>query len=148
MAPGPAVYTASVIATDLGRAGGTVKAEDGFQATMALPKGLGGKGVSTAKGANPEVLFAAGYATCFMGALQLTAAQRKLTLPRDVTVRAVVELHKADDVGFSLATVLRVHAKGLSQTQADELVRAAHDVCPYSKAVRASIPVRLLAVVT
>jgi Ohr subfamily peroxiredoxin len=130
-------YTAVVTATGEGRNGGRVTADDGLlDATLAIPKALGGAGGAT----NPEQLFAAGWASCFMGAIRRAAAQRKTRL-NGLTVAAEITLHHGDDGEFNLSAVLRTELSGIDQNTADELSAAAHQICPYSKATRGNIPV-------
>jgi osmotically inducible protein OsmC len=131
------LYTATATATS-GR-DGKVRSDDGvldFQ--LSIPKGLGGPGGA---GSNPEQLFAAGYAACFGGALGLVAGQKKVKMgPAHVTAK--VSIGK-DDTGFGLAVALEGHFPELAREQAQALMEAAHQVCPYSKATRGNIEVTL-----
>ncbi|WP_333586856.1 organic hydroperoxide resistance protein [Phenylobacterium sp.] len=128
----------STSARAVGGREGHVQTPDGqVNLTLAMPPELGGKG----GGANPEQLFAAGYAACFESALRFVARQQKLPL-KDAAVTATVELHPRDG-GFQLGVALAAEISGLDQTAAEELVEAAHKVCPYSHAVRGNIDVRL-----
>ncbi|GAA4617070.1 organic hydroperoxide resistance protein [Actinoallomurus liliacearum] len=130
-------YTAFVTATGEGRNGGRVTADDGLlDLALAIPNELGGAGGAT----NPEQLFAAGWASCFMGAVKRAAAQRKVRL-RGLTVAAEITLHHGDDDEFELSAVLRLELSGVDQETADELGAQAHQICPYSKATRGNIPV-------
>lgn len=118
---------------------GQAQSDDGLLNTkLAAPKALGGKGDAT----NPEQLFAAGYAACFMSALKLIASQQKQKLPAESTLRAEVGIGKVE-AGFSLDVDLFVTLPGLEQQLAEQLVTAAHKVCPYSNATRGNIDVRL-----
>lgn len=131
------VYTAEVTSTG-GRTDGRARSTDGnLDVKVAIP-GSGGDGT------NPEELFAAGYAACFGSAVFLTARRMRLD-PGDVAVRARVHLGKAGDGGFGLAAELDVTIPGADQATADEIVRRAHDVCPYSRATRGNIEVELTA---
>jgi lipoyl-dependent peroxiredoxin len=98
---------------------------------------------SNKPGTNPEQLFACGYAACFGGAVSFVAGQKKIDTGT-VTVASEVSLHK-DDSGFSISAVLDIQLPKLDQAQAADLVRAAHQVCPYSKATRNNISVTLKA---
>ncbi|MFD8384545.1 organic hydroperoxide resistance protein [Streptomyces sp. NPDC059679] len=134
-----ATYTAVVTATGEGRNGGRVAADDGLlDTTLAIPKELGGAGGAT----NPEQLFAAGWAACFMGAVRRVAAERKTGL-KGVAVTAAVTLRHDDADEFGLSAVLRVELSGVDQRTAEELGAGAHQVCPYSKATRGNIPVTI-----
>ncbi|MRX71991.1 Ohr family peroxiredoxin [Bacillus lacus] len=132
------LYTAKVNAT--GGRDGRVQSEDGFiDLPLTMPKGLGGSG---AEGTNPEQLFAAGYAACFDGALNLVARNEKVKVGK-TTVTSDVSIGKDTDGGFKLSVVLEVEVPDVSREQAEELVEKAHGVCPYSKATRGNIDVEL-----
>lgn len=94
-------------------------------------------------GTNPEQLFACGYAACFGSAVQHVARQQKLDTG-DVDVQADVQLNQ-DEQGFSIAVDLNVTVAKLDAKTAEKLVNDAHQVCPYSKATRGNIEVRLKA---
>lgn len=131
------LYKAVVTAT--GGRDGQAQSDDGLlQTKLAAPKALGGKGDAT----NPEQLFAAGYAACFIGALKFVAGQNKQSLPVDTSIRAEVGIGKIEG-GFGLDVDLFVSLPGLAAEQAEQLVTAAHQVCPYSNATRGNIEVRL-----
>lgn len=106
--------------------------------TLARPKELGGKG----DGVNPEQLFATGYSACFLSAMQFVAGQQKVTLPADTTVSADVGIGPIAH-GFGLDIDLVAKIPGWPQDKALELVKKAHEVCPYSNATRNNIPVSL-----
>jgi Ohr subfamily peroxiredoxin len=91
-------------------------------------------------GTNPEQLFAAGWSACFEGALAFVAGQRKIQLPSETEIDAEVDLRMGDD-GFSLAARMNVSIPGIDDALARELVEAAHQTCPYSKATRGNIDV-------
>ncbi|GAA3775234.1 Ohr family peroxiredoxin [Streptomyces chiangmaiensis] len=134
-----ATYTGVVTSTSEGRNGGRVVAEDGLlEATLAIPKELGGAGGAT----NPEQLFAAAWSSCFVGAVKRAATQRKVTL-KGVSVEAAVTLHHDDPSEFGLSAVLKLELSGVDQRTAEELGAAAHQLCPYSKATRGNIPVTI-----
>ncbi|MCC5450563.1 organic hydroperoxide resistance protein [Rheinheimera sp. UJ51] len=131
------LYKAVVTAT--GGRDGQVNSDDNLLSSkLAAPKALGGKGDAT----NPEQLFAAGYAACFIGALKFVAGQQKLALPADSTIRGEVGIGKIEG-GFGLDVDLFINLPGLAADQAEQLVAAAHQVCPYSNATRGNIEVRL-----
>ncbi|RJQ79469.1 organic hydroperoxide resistance protein [Pseudonocardiaceae bacterium YIM PH 21723] len=135
-----ALYTATATATGNGR-GGHVKSTDGVLDTdLSVPQGLGGGGGT---GTNPEQLFAAGYSACFHGALQLVARQQKVAL-KDSSVTAEVSIGKQGE-GFGLAVNLTATLPGIEAGQAQALVEAAHQVCPYSNATRGNIEVNIKA---
>ncbi|CAM4047816.1 organic hydroperoxide resistance protein [Kibdelosporangium persicum] len=137
------VYVGVATSTGDGRAGGRASTNDGLlDVFLAIPKEMGGPGGAT----NPEQLFAAGWASCFHSALKAIAAQRK-TRVTDSAVVAEVEVHATPEGGFSLSAALHVELSGVDQATADQLVEAAHAVCPYSNATRGNIPVAIDATV-
>lgn len=106
---------------------------------------LGTPGSTSNPKANPETLFAAGYAACFQGALQNRAATRGVDTS-DSTVTATVSFGPSADGGFGIAVALEVEIPGVDQAQAKELLELAHQFCPYSKATRDNIVVTLASV--
>ncbi len=132
------LYTTKASATG-GRAG-NAKSEDGvLDVTLTVPKALGGDG---ATGTNPEQLFAAGYSACFLGALKNVAGKEKVKIPEDTTVTATVGVGPRDDgTGFGIDVSLSVNIPGLDKATAEDLVKKAHIVCPYSHALRTSTEV-------
>lgn len=135
----PALY--STQARAVGGRAGHVQSDDGLLSLdLAMPKELGGKGGAT----NPEQLFAAGYAACFESAMRFIAGKQKLPL-QDASVTATVSLHTNAQGGFVLGVSLAAETKGLDQAAAEALVSAAHQVCPYSNAIRGNIEVALSA---
>ena len=110
-------------------------------ALISLPALVAAPRPGTAATTNPEQLFASGYAACFSSALQHVARVQKLkTGP--VTVQANVSIGPVGGV-FGLDVELVVTVPELAKEQAEALVRAAHEVCPYSNATRGNIPVAL-----
>lgn len=94
-------------------------------------------------GTNPEQLFAAGYAGCFGQALLAMASKEGLKASH-IGVNVDVNLHK-DDSGFSLSVKLDAQTEGITQQEAEKIVKLAHEICPYSKATRGNILVTLAA---
>lgn len=134
------LYTAKAV-SDGGREG-TVRIENTpLQFQMAKPLELGGSGKS---GVNPEQLFAAGYAACFESALSHVALRHKLTL-NSTSVAVEVGIGPNNQGGFKLAVSLTATVSGVDQPTAEELVREAHLVCPYSNAIRGNVEVTLSA---
>lgn len=128
-------YTTEAIATGAGRNGHTRTTDGVVDFDLAFPTELGGSG----DGANPEQLFAAGYAACFHSALQGAARRAKVQLG-DSSVGARVTLVKSED-GFGLEVELEVIIPDMPHDEAQQLANAAHERCPYSKATRGNIPV-------
>jgi Ohr subfamily peroxiredoxin len=87
-----------------------------------------------------ERLFGAAWSACYLGALQLAAAQKKVALPATPSVDATINLNRGDD-GFFLSAKLEVAVPGVERSVAQSLVEAAHEICPYSKATRGNIDV-------
>tara|TARA_E500000318_G_scaffold14854_2_gene14682 strand:- start:79756 stop:80181 length:426 start_codon:yes stop_codon:yes gene_type:complete len=137
----PSLYTTRVAST--GGRNGHAKSEDGLiDMQMTVPPSLGGKGDKP----NPEVLFAAGYAACFGNAVIFVAKDKGIELaPEDVKTTAEVELFSTDAGEFRLRVHLDNEIKGVDQSQAEDLVKTGHDVCPYSNATRGNIEVTLSA---
>jgi lipoyl-dependent peroxiredoxin len=134
------LYTA--VATAHGGREGHVKSDDGFlDVDLRLPKSMGGPGGA---GTNPEQLFAAGYAACFESALRLVARLQKKPL-KDAHITAHVTLSATDDGKYTLGVELHGQLEGLSKDEATTLLQAAHEVCPYSRATRGNIDVKLVA---
>ena len=100
------------------------------------PKETGGPGTGT----NPEQLFAVGYAACFEGALGVVAERRKAEAG-DVAIDSRVALITTEERGYNVAVELDVVLPSVEDSLAVELVRAAHEVCPYSNATRGNVEV-------
>jgi lipoyl-dependent peroxiredoxin len=130
------LYTAA--ATSTGGRDGRARSDDGtLDLAIAPPKALGGSGAGT----NPEQLFAAGYSACFGSAIGAVSRIKKLT-PGPFTVSAKVTLGTIGQ-GYGLAVELDVDFAELPNDQAEALVAAAHQVCPYSNATRGNIEVNV-----
>ena len=131
-------YTAKATAT--GGREGVAKSDDGrLNVNLSTPKGLGG---DDGQGTNPEQLFAAGYAACFIGALKFVAGSEKIALPSDTYINSEVSIG-AIDAGFGIAVKLAVSLGDMDKAAAQALVENAHQVCPYSNATRGNIEVEL-----
>ena len=132
------VYSTESTATGGGR-DGHVKSDDGrIDLDTRPPKAMGGSG----EGTNPEQLFSAGYAGCFLSALRLVAGKAKVKLDDATTVTVQIGLGTdSSDGGFGLTAKIVGYLPGLDQGDASDLVEAAHEVCPYSKATRGNIDV-------
>lgn len=130
------LYTARVSASS-GRVGRVVSDDGALQLTLAAPHELGGSG----RGTNPEQLFAAGYAACFGSAIAHVARVQKLSTG-PVTVCAEVSL-TASAQSCALAIALEVEIPELDPEQAQELLTAAHSVCPYSRAIHGNLELEI-----
>jgi len=137
-----ALYTAHAHATG-GREGSAASDNKAVDVKLTTPKELGGNG---APGANPEQLFAAGYAACFLGAIKFVAAQDKVKIAEDSKVESTVGIGKRDDgTGFGLVVTLKATLPGVDRAVAEDLVKRADVVCPYSHATRGNIQVDISA---
>jgi Ohr subfamily peroxiredoxin len=134
------LYTAEAHVTG-GRADGHGTSSDGnLEVDLRLPKELGGQG----DGTNPEELFAVGFAACFEGALGVVG-RRAHEEVGDVAIDSKVMLLPTQERGFKLAVELDVSLPSVDDQAKAEMVRAAHQVCPYSNATRGNIDVTLTA---
>lgn len=133
------LYTAS--ATAVGGRNGSVKSSDGvLDLKLAYPKELGGPGGAAT---NPEQLFAAGYAACFENALLRVARERKQPI-RESNVTAHVTIGRNEQNFFELAVTLEVSVPDRDKAEIHELAKIAHEeVCPYSRATRGNIEVKV-----
>ncbi len=132
------VYTAT--ATSTGGREGTSKSSDGvLDVKLTTPKELGGNG---AVGTNPEQLFAAGYSACFIGAMKVAAGKQKIVLPAETSITAKIGIGPIP-AGFSIQAELNISVPGLEKAKVEEIVQAAHQICPYSNATRGNIDVTL-----
>ena len=133
------LYTAQATATG-GRAGKVESSDGVVKFDLSMPKSLGG--TETPGTSNPEQLFAAGYAACFAGAVGLVARNAKVDVKGGVEVTSRVSIGK-DEGGLGLAVELTTRLPGVDRATAEKLVHEAHKVCPYSKATRNNIEVKL-----
>ena len=132
------IYTAQ--ATAVGGREGHARTSDGrVDVALDVPREMGGSG---GPGTNPEQLFATGYAACFQSALLRIAAGRKLDL-RDSRITARVGIGVSQNGGFGLAAALDLDAPELTREEGLDLMRRAHQDCPYSRATRGNIEVTL-----
>jgi lipoyl-dependent peroxiredoxin len=132
------IYTTSAVASGNGRDGHIASLDGLLAADVRMPPELGGQGGAT----NPEQLFAAGYAACFHSALKLVAGAEAADTS-DSEVVADVSLGALDSGAFGLAVSLEVSLPALEPADAKALVERAHEVCPYSNAVRGNVAVSL-----
>lgn len=131
------LYTAHGSAT--GGRDGKGRTDDGkVDVTLSVPKEMGGMGTGT----NPEQLFSVGYSACYLGALKFVAGKEKIKVDDNAKVSANVGIGERDDKqGFGLTVDLEVSLPGIDKAKAEELVKKAHVVCPYSHATKGNITV-------
>jgi osmotically inducible protein OsmC len=127
--------------TSVGGRNGHTQADDGLiSVDLSIPKSMGGPGRPNTS--TPEHLFAAGYAACFGSACEFVSRQMKI-IPKSITVKSAVGIGEAPGGGFGLQVELAVELTGVSQADAEKIVAAGHQVCPYSKAIRGNVEVSL-----
>jgi Ohr subfamily peroxiredoxin len=132
-------YTVGATATGGGRDGHSRTDDGAIDVKLAVPKAMGGSG----DGNNPEQLFAAGYAACFLGAMRFAASQEKTAVPPDATVSTKIGIGPRPDGGFGLTATLAVHIPGMERGAVEALVQKAHHICPYSNAIKGNVEVGL-----
>ncbi len=127
-------------ATNTGGRSGHVRSEDGvLDFDISMPNS---KGKPVAGSTNPEELFAAAYSTCFAGAIQAVAKEHGVEELGDFSVTATISFNKEEE-GFFLEATLDAYLPTVDKKKGKELINAAHEVCPYSKATRDNITVHL-----
>jgi osmotically inducible protein OsmC len=127
-------------ATTKGGRNGHGETEDGkVKADFSLPKTMGGAG---GEGITPEHLFALGYSACFGSALQFVGGREKKDVS-DLAVTAQVGIGRGESGGFGFEITLEVSLPKVTREEAEALVAAAHQVCPYSNAIKGNVPVEL-----
>ncbi|MCI4656379.1 organic hydroperoxide resistance protein [Cryobacterium zhongshanensis] len=136
-----AVYTASATSWG-GRTGKVVTSDNKLDLDLSIPAEMGGDGGA---GTNPEQLFASGWAACFHNALKGVARQRKVIVT-DSAVSLEVHLVGGMATGFDFEVTIEAQLPGVDPVVAQEMLEAAHQVCPYSRATRGNIPVTLVVV--
>ncbi|UVO51771.1 organic hydroperoxide resistance protein [Sphingomonas sp. SUN019] len=133
------IYKTSATAT--GGRDGSAKSDDGsVDVKLVVPKEMGGPGGS---GANPEKLFAAGYSACFLGAMKAVSSKVGVKIPADATVTAEIGFGPRSEGGYGITADLTIALPGVDKAEAEKLVHAAHEVCPYSNATRGNVDVGL-----
>jgi Ohr subfamily peroxiredoxin len=134
------VYTAEAHVTG-GRAQGHGRSSGGeLEVELRLPPEMGGEGGGT----NPEQLFAVGWAACFEGAIGVVGQRRKAEVG-DVEIDSKVSLITQEDRSYGIAAELHVNLPSVEDSEAIEIAREAHRVCPYSNATRGNVEVVLTA---
>ena len=131
------LYTAHAHTT--GGRDGASRTDDGRLDVKLSSPGTSGTGT------NPEQVFAAGYSACFIGAMKAVAGRTKTALPADLSIDAEVDLGPIPNA-FGIAVRMRISLPGMERAAAEQLVQAAHQVCPYSNATRGNIEVTLTVV--
>lgn len=131
------VYTTECTATGGGRDGHVKSADGRIDLDTRPPKEMGGTG----EGTNPEQLFAAGYAACFLGALRLVAGRSNVKLNDATEVTVKIGFGKDSAGGFGLTGTIIGYLPGVEQSVADDLMHQAHQVCPYSRVTKGNVDI-------
>ena len=119
-----------------GRHDGTGKSEDGhLDVQLAMPG-------SGKPGTNPEALFGIGWSACFLGAISAVMGQRKMRMSPQTAIDAEVTLGNIADGNYQLRVKMRIDIPDVDPALKQELVEAAHQVCPYSRATRGNIDIQ------
>ncbi|MGL5387197.1 MAG: organic hydroperoxide resistance protein [Enterobacterales bacterium] len=132
------VYRAHAKATG-GRDGRAISSDGVLDVKLGVPKEMGGAGGEVT---NPEQLFAAGYSACFLGALKFVASKEKVKIPAEASIEGTVGIGEIPN-GFGIEVQLDINLPGIERSVAEDLVKKAHVVCPYSNATRGNIDVTL-----
>ena len=133
------IYRTSATAT--GGRDGAARSDDGsVDVKLVVPKEMGGPG---GDGANPEKLFGAGYAACFLGAMKAVSGKVGVKVPADATVKADIGFGPREEGGYGITAALTATLPGVDRADAERLMAAAHEVCPYSNATRGNLDVGL-----
>lgn len=122
-----------------GRTGSAASADGRLRVRLDAPRSLGG---GDGEGTNPEQLFAAGYAACFLSTLRRIAAAEGVTIAADSNVTATVSLEVGDGHP-ALGVALSIDLPGLEPDDALRLAEAAEAECAYARAVRGNVPVEI-----
>jgi len=130
------LYTAKAHVTGGRTEGHGHSSDDALCVDLRIPTEMGGPGGGT----NPEQLFAVGWSACFLSAIKIVAARKKVKLPAELPVDAEVDLGTAAG-GYLIQARLNVNLPGIEHEVAQALVEAAHQECPYSKATLGNINV-------
>lgn len=134
------LFTATATATG-GRNGHTEASDGSVRADLSVPKEMGGPGKPNTT--TPEHLFAAGYAACYGGAIDLVARQHKKDASK-ASITAEVSIGPREGGGFGLAVKMKVVDKSLPQADLAAIAKEAHEkICPYSHATRGNVDVRI-----
>ena len=132
------LFTAEAVSKG-GRSGSVSNPDGLLNVTLGNPLEPGAE----RRGPNPELLFAAAYSACYHGAV-LNAAKKLKTAVQDSTVRALVSLLEDGSGGYHLSVELHAKIPGVDPIAAQSIMTAAHQTCPYSKALRGDAAVALI----
>ena len=132
------IYSASATSWG-GRSGKAVTSDDRLSVDLSVPSEMGGDG---GPGTNPEQLFATGWAACFHSAIKGLARSRKIDTT-DSAVSLTLNVLGSMAEGFNFEATIDAQIPGVDPAAGQELLEAAHAVCPYSRATTGNVPVVL-----
>jgi Ohr subfamily peroxiredoxin len=132
------LFTSTVTST--GARSGSIASSDGL---LSMDLGNPLEAGIEKRGPNPEMLFAGAYSACYHGAV-LNAAKKLGHAVKDTKVTAQVSLVEYDGGSYRLEVELHGEFPGIHPDQARRIMDAAHQTCPYSKALRGDAPVKLV----
>jgi Ohr subfamily peroxiredoxin len=132
------LYTAIAHATGGGRNGHVLSEDNRIDMDVRTPREMGGSG----EGTNPEQLFAAGYAACFLNAV-LGVGRRLKVDTTDAAVSASISIGKISEFAFGLSGELHVYLPNIPADERQQVLELAHQACPYSNATRGNMDVVL-----
>ncbi|WP_152044706.1 organic hydroperoxide resistance protein [Aureimonas psammosilenae] len=138
--PVDVIYKTKATANGGGRDGAARSDDGSVDVKLVVPKEMGGPGGT---GANPEKLFAAGYSACFLGAMRAISPKVGVKVPAEATVTAEVGFGPRSEGGYGITADLTIDLPGVERADAEKLVAAAHEICPYSNATRNNLDVGL-----
>lgn len=138
--PVDVIYKTKATANGGGRDGAARSDDGSVDVKLVVPKEMGGPG---GVGANPEKLFAAGYSACFLGAMRAVSSKVGVKVPADATVTAEIGFGPRSEGGYGITADLTIDLPGVDRAEAEKLIAAAHEVCPYSNATRNNVNVGL-----
>ena len=138
--PVDVIYKTKATANGGGRDGAARSDDGSVDVKLVVPKEMGGPG---GVGANPEKLFAAGYSACFLGAMRAISPKVGVKVPAEATVTAEVGFGPRSEGGYGITADLTIDLPGVDRAEAEKLIAAAHEICPYSNATRNNLDVGL-----
>jgi lipoyl-dependent peroxiredoxin len=109
---------------------------------LTAPGGQSHDFIATAPHPTAEQLFAGAWSACYISALGIAASLKKVTLPDDHAVDIQVDIGQTGAAWF-LGAHFTVRIPGVDQDVAEAIAHAAHQICPYSKAVHGNIEVAM-----
>ncbi len=124
----------------LARGSGTLSSASG--ALAALPVTWAARTEQPEGKTSPEELIAAAHASCFAMALALVLGENH-TPPQQLSISAACTLEEVDGAPRITTSELAIRAQvpGLEQTDFEQLLAQAADLCPVSNALRGNVEI-------